>query len=183
MEISIANRCETCAAQLPGPRPERKKFCNRACYNLRNGETKHLPCEVCGEPCRRTPFRQRISKHVFCSMTCREVVFHGRSAPRAHSNRTVNSDGYAIAVIGDVRGLEHVLIAEKSLGRKLWPKEVVHHINGDKLDNRPENLLVCSQSMHRRIHDQMSRLYQQSISIGAETIAVNSLLESLGATR
>ena len=43
-------------------------------------------------------------------------------------------------------------VAEVRIGRKLKPGEVVHHINGDRMDNRPENLQVMAGEEHRRLH-------------------------------
>ena len=64
----------------------------------------------------------------------------------------VHSPGHPF---GNARGYvrEHRLVLEKSLGRYLFPSEVVHHLNGDKADNRLENLeLVASHSEHMKHH-------------------------------
>lgn len=62
--------------------------------------------------------------------------------------RHLNKDGYIevyqpnhpFARKGNRRVLEHRLVMEQMIGRYLEPGEVVHHKNGDKQDNRPENL-------------------------------------------
>jgi hypothetical protein len=62
----------------------------------------------------------------------------------APDHPAANTDGYV---------LEHRLVVEGVLGRRLATRERVHHRNGIKTDNTPNNLVVCeSHSQHMREH-------------------------------
>lgn len=87
--------------------------------------------------------------------------------PRGHAERIarvirgdvrLHSDGYRMLFLpfhptgGKSYVYEHRIVMERKLGRFLQRGELVHHINEDKLDNRPENLEVVRGSAHQVIH-------------------------------
>lgn len=75
---------------------------------------------------------------------------------RAMGNKSISKQGYVVVHTGrKSRQYEHILVAERALGRPLDKGMVVHHINCDRADNRPENLLICSIGYHLQLHARM----------------------------
>lgn len=63
-----------------------------------------------------------------------------------------DSKGYLRYRINGVMTREHRYVMEQHLGRKLETSEVVHHIDGDRLNNNIDNLEVMSVGEHTRFH-------------------------------
>ena len=66
-------------------------------------------------------------------------------------------DGYIMvreAASGDFV-FQHRKVIEDAIGRPLRKTEMVHHVDGDKLNNSLDNLHVCSSSDHTKLHKQL----------------------------
>lgn len=112
-------------------------------------EPVEIVCRVCA-----TPFKVRLSRRdtaKFCCYTCHQIgVGKNGGAVRALQMKA-SSKGLAY-VKQNGRHL-HRIIAEEIIGRPLQDGEVVHHCNGDMLDNRSENIEVLpSQAEHMARH-------------------------------
>ena len=62
-------------------------------------------------------------------------------------------NGYKMFNVGDDSLREHRVIAEKALGRELPVGAVVHHVDMNRANNTPNNLVICpSEKYHHLLH-------------------------------
>lgn len=87
----------------------------------------------------------------------------GADAPTYGGGKYIDDKGYVKILNPDhpknIRGYiyEHRAVMERYLGRMLQPWETVHHINEVKVDNRIDNLFLCTVKEHSAIHREGKR--------------------------
>lgn len=104
--------------------------------------------------------RNGIAKDPKAEWAHRSEAKSGSNAKNFKGYRRKTSKGYFVRFLPDhpnasSEGLvmEHRLVAESIIGRYLEKDEVVHHINGIKSDNRPENLMILKFGEHTALHN------------------------------
>ena len=150
------NICPNCGLQAGyTPRNDRvkpsrkRKFCSYHCSTTfrHKGKQIFIECPQCKKQFRKYP--KDGVKRKFCSMDCYNKqrranlpYYNLEKKPKKH---------YKTKKIQGVAVLFHRWVMEQHLGRKLSSKEIVHHINGDRHDNRLENLQLMCQSEHMQL--------------------------------
>lgn len=124
---SINNRSERCSG----------------CSKKANRSRITLTCDHCGRLFQRAPNGVRDKN--YCSRQC------GNESRRTPGG-AISAGGYRLLYIDGKKIYEHRYVMEQHLGRPLTTDDVVHHINGDRLDNRIENLELTTQHAHTTYH-------------------------------
>jgi HNH endonuclease len=159
------------------------KYCSQFCMGAARRTPEVLRvCLHCHEefiyqPGRRTTGTPRKRGLRYCSKACRlaaiTVAAVDPELPGYTRGRRKHSQGYILRRRLDGTDIkEHTAVMEQVLGRGLFPHENVHHLNGDRADNRPENLELWSSSQPpgQRVSDKLGHaaaLLRQYGVIGA----------------
>jgi len=98
----------------------------------------------------------------YCQQHYKRFMLHGdplHVARAPNGNGWLSAKGHKYHTVNGHKVLEHRAVAERALGRQLPPGAVVHHIDENRLNNAPANLVICrSAGYHRQIHARMDAI-------------------------
>ena len=116
-------------------------------------------CEECGAEVVYTPSKFNRVKNHFCSRQCHMKNMNRKLNPTRMTDEVKEKIRNSQLGTGEGKTYEkmhgrhtHRVVAERKLGRPLKAGEIVHHIDGNKRNNDPDNLMVMTQSEHCRLH-------------------------------
>lgn len=111
-------------------------------------------CLNCGKIFDRTSCK-RLSDYrekKFCCPSCYSDFNSGERHWNWIGRSKRTKDGYIrITTEKNKRRYEHRIVMENLIGRKLTADEHIHHLNGDSSDNSINNLVILSNSEHRKL--------------------------------
>jgi len=90
-----------------------------------------------------------------CSKHYQRMNDYGRThrIRRIKGSGSKTADGYMIHSSNGEKVLEHRIVAQEALGKTLPNNCVVHHVDQDRSNNNPINLVICpSQEYHALLH-------------------------------
>lgn len=105
---------------------------------------------------------REVSEETRARMSEAKIGLRGETANNWRGGQSY-SGGYGVFryTVGGARNYAHRHVASEALGRPLTKDEHVHHIDRNKTNNQPENLIVISEPDHNRLH--------RAIEAGRET--------------
>lgn len=153
MNTKMNDKCRICFIDIHRTKGDIKNglriYCSLKCRGLGKRNRVHYKCEMCNKKTSAAACRYKKSENHFCSCLCR-AKFKSRQAFESAVG-FIDSNGYRVIHAK----LEHRLIMEKILGRRLQKKESVHHKNGKRADNKPKNLelFISAHGPGQRLRD------------------------------